>query len=612
MKTGSFSKLKIRVKLLLAFGSLLLLSSILVIIFFQIMNRVSLYQQSSEEIDAINIHLLEMDAAAKYFMFEGYKNQDFQKDGRSNELDFFFEHHGFVSSELDSLKKLKILDDVLAIDTVQRVLAGLNKHVKELTLLFKERGFKDFGLEGSLREAIHDVESSTYPYSKVDMLMLRRHEKDFFLRKDLKYLQEFLDRILVFEQSVEQNPQEENKNVILEDIRSYHANFESLVEAENKIGLKETSGIKGIINNDLLELKASIRSLRSLIKERSATFRQRSAVVLLVVLIVQLAVGTLLAVTYADIITRAVKELQGSMKNLADGIFPPALAVKSEDEIGKTKSAFNQLLDRMKAATRFSESLGEGNLKAQYDERFTDDILAQSLVNMQHQLVEANQKQAITNWVNYGSAQLNDILKLESEQVDIISDKLVNLLVNYLPANQGALYIIHREQDEEYLERIATYAYDKKKFITQRIAIGEGLVGQCVLEKNPIMLTEVPKDYIKITSGLGEATPRFIVIVPLVIHGQVMGVIEFASFEQLEPYKIEFLQKISENIASILLGKKNREETSRLLAEAKVKEQRLIEQEEELRQNAEEMQASQELMQRQLREFERSRVVTSQ
>jgi septal ring factor EnvC (AmiA/AmiB activator) len=115
----------------------------------------------------------------------------------------------------------------------------------------------------------------------------------------------------------------------------------------------------------------------------------------------------------------------------------------------------------------------------------------------------------------------------------------------------------------------------------------------------------VPGDYIKITSGLGEATPRFVVIVPLIIQSRVMGVMELASFEVMESYKIDFLKKISENIASILLNKKINTETSQLLAEAKEKEQRLAAQEEELRQNAEEMQAVQEQMERQQRELEK-------
>jgi hypothetical protein len=270
--------------------------------------------------------------------------------------------------------------------------------------------------------------------------------------------------------------------------------------------------------------------------------------------------------------------------------------VKSHEEIGKTKTAFNQLLDRMKAATQFASSLGDGHLETHYDNQYADDILARSLIKMRDQLSEAHALQAVENWTNTGLAKMNDVLKSESADVAAIADEILSLMVRYVKVNQGALYLLEGEGNDQYLERVATYAYAKRKFIEQRISIGQGLVGQCVLEKSTMILTQLPKDYIRITSGLGEALPGFVVILPLKIQERVMGVLELASFEELKKHEVAFLEKIAENIASLLSSRKTAAVTLQLLNDARLQTQKLAAQEEEIRQNAEEMQAIQEQM----------------
>jgi methyl-accepting chemotaxis protein len=176
------------------------------------------------------------------------------------------------------------------------------------------------------------------------------------------------------------------------------------------------------------------------------------------------------------------------------------------------------------------------------------------------------------------------------------------MLVEYLSANQAALYVANKE--EEYFERISTYAYGKKKGVEEKIDLNEGLIGQCAMEKSTIYLKEIPSDYVKITSGLGEATPRNILIVPLKIQEEVNGVLELASFEIFEEHQIQFIEKIGENIASLLSNRQVAEHTKRLLEESQQRAHALAQQEEEMRQNAEELQTTQEEMERQRRDME--------
>lgn len=566
-----FLNLRLRVKLLIAFGSLVLLTVILVGIFFYTLKRMEVYETASEAIDGANIDVLEMDAAVTSFIFEGYKIDSFQQKGASAALIAYQQHRDQVTEHLDALVGLPF-------DSRDSILSNLNNtldrgdiRIKELKDLLKVRGFKDFGLEGDLRKAIHAVENSNFPYNKADMLTLRRHEKDFFLRKDLKYQKEFNDNLDTFLESIGTHT-EEGKEEIAGLLREYKKQFNAIVVIETKIGLRETDGLKGAMNQELNHLKASIIELRAGIKATSASFKNKALVGLVILFVIQFILGVTLAIVYSNLITHAIQELQHAMQKLAEGIYPEPLLVKSGEEIGLTKVAFNQFLKRLRAAATFAEALGNGNIKADYASEFTGDILANSMIKMRGQLADAHEKQSVANWINTGVASLNDVLKMDTTDMAVLGNHLLKMLVTYLNANQGALYLAEGDSNHTWFERIATYAYGKKRFLEQRVETGEGLIGQAALEKNMIFITDIPEGYIRITSGLGEAIPGCVVIVPLKRDDQVMGVLELASFKKLQDYEINFLERISENIASLLANRKNAMQTLKLLEEVKQRE----------------------------------------
>jgi methyl-accepting chemotaxis protein len=106
---------------------------------------------------------------------------------------------------------------------------------------------------------------------------------------------------------------------------------------------------------------------------------------------------------------------------------------------------------------------------------------------------------------------------------------------------------------------LACYGYDRKKFLDKRIELVEDLVGQCVLEQDTIFITDIPKNYVHITSGLGDATPRSIYISPLRIDEKVFSVTELASLDVLNTNKIEFINRLPENVASSIKNVKDSE-----------------------------------------------------
>lgn len=602
--TAWILNLKLRVKLLLAFGSILIFSALLMGISFNTIRMSNKYRHVNEGIDSLKIHLLEAEQAIQFFMYEGYKASDFQQEGQTRALDEISFNLNAIQQKAFAIQATAILgnDSILV-----RALTDLPKvqlYFDSLTLLLKTRGFKDYGLEGELRKAIHAVEQSSYPYNKADMLTLRRHEKDFFLRKDLKYQTEFNVKIAAFEATLNTAKPSDDLQIITRLLEGYKEKFNQVVTIDTKIGLQHTDGIKGHLSMHFKNLKSSAQALRLYVKEKNVAFQDRAWIILALLFFFQIAAGIALAVVYSDQITKAIKELQRGMQSFAQGKFPPKLHVRSTEEIGKTKTAFNYLLDRIKAAQEFSGSLGQGNLDVQYADEFNQDLLAQSLIQMQLQLKEASEKQRIINWSNHGIAQLNESFKTANEDITVLGDRIIRTVVKYMNANQGAIYMAQESRGEKWAERIATYAYGKKKFVEHRVEFGSGLIGQCLLEKATIKLTQVPHNYIKITSGLGEALPRFIVIIPLLVRDEILGVVELASFEEMQKHEIEFLERIAITMANILSDKKSSADTAIRLEESQANVRQLAQQEEIIRQNAEEMQAITEQLEREKKHLE--------
>jgi Skp family chaperone for outer membrane proteins len=215
--------------------------------------------------------------------------------------------------------------------------------------------------------------------------------------------------------------------------------------------------------------------------------------------------------------------------------------------------------------------------------------------------VEENKKaEEKRNWVTEGLAELSDIIRTTKDRAALY-DSVINKLVRFGNANQGGLFIVR--EDEKVLEMVSCYAYERKKFVEKKIKFGEGLIGQCYLEKDIIYLTEVPENYVHITSGLGQSLPRCIFLIPMINNEEVEGIIEVAFFNPIEDYQKEFFKKAASIIASTVGTERIAEKTIRLLQQSQLQSNDLRTQEEEIRQNLEELQAMQEEVLRKEREY---------
>lgn len=600
-----FLSLPIRIKLFLAFGSILFMSVLLLSVGIYTIRKVIHFNDLTQNVDAINVSALIMSAELKEFSNNGFKYEQFYTEGNSENLSRYSAQYQFLANNINDLASNNYFENLENRELLERINGLLhlyNKSKIELIGAFDKRGFQDYGIEGELRSAIHDVEDSNFPYDKVTMLMLRRHEKDFFLRKNLKYLEKFNKEIEQFQSDIIQKSDTYGHDQIKAYINNYAVLFAQIVEMEQLIGLNENSGIRGKVRDNFNALNQSLVILSEKIKKDKDETVQIAMVLLVSLLAGQMIVGGILIFFYANLLSNAIKDIKTVLVTLSEGSFPERMLIRTRDEIGAAKSALNELVSRIKASVNFANEIGNGNLDISYDTNYKDDVLAKSIIKMQHELQDAAAKQKDLNWLNEGLAEFTTILKNDADNIEDLGDKMIATIVNYLAANQGSIYI----REENRLKSISTYAYSKKKFVDSEFEIGQGLAGQCALEKDYILMTDIPKDYVKITSGLGEATPTSILIMPLIENDEVMGVIELASFSEFGVLQIEYMSKVCENIAVIISSKKTAEQTLKLLAESEEKGATLSAHEEELRQNAEELQATQEEMSRQKQELEQT------
>jgi len=253
-------------------------------------------------------------------------------------------------------------------------------------------------------------------------------------------------------------------------------------------------------------------------------------------------------------------------------------------------------------ATDFVKEIETGNLEAVYqgaNDSQSAKELAASLVSMRDKMKKLSIEDKQRSWTNEGLAQFVEILRANNENLESLSDNIIRNLVKYLNANQGLLFLLNDEDPNDiFLEVGACYAYNRKKFLKKRIEMGQGLAGQAIMEKDTIYMTDVPEDFVLISSGLGESLPRNILIVPLKIEQQVFGVIEIASFHLFKPFEIQFIEKLSESIASTISAVRVSERTRKLLEDSQFQAEQLRSQEEEIRQNMEELSSTQEEMER--------------
>ncbi|RKZ41549.1 MAG: hypothetical protein DRQ41_08120 [Gammaproteobacteria bacterium] len=213
------------------------------------------------------------------------------------------------------------------------------------------------------------------------------------------------------------------------------------------------------------------------------------------------------------------------------------------------ESASSNLLLVVEDIVQVSQGLAEGGknviAKAEYQGDFTQ--IKNALEMAATKLADATAQNAIQNWLKSGQTQLNEQITGEQD-VMTLAKNIITFLTTYLEMPVGVFYILENVNNETRIKLLASYAYTQRKGTANEFKMGEGLVGQAALEKERIIVTDIPDDYINIQSGLGEAAPQQLIVIPFLYENTVKGVIEIGSFQEITKVQLELLEQIIPNI----------------------------------------------------------------
>lgn len=281
----------------------------------------------------------------------------------------------------------------------------------------------------------------------------------------------------------------------------------------------------------------------------------------------------------ARMITNPLVKTTKVLNNLALGNLKATenIKINTHDELAEMGRAVNTLISSMKASTSFANRIGEGKLEESFAPLSKNDMLGNALVNMRGKLRELNSITSKNNWLQESIVKVSEVLQGE-KTFDQLGNEILIQLAGILNIPIAAIYI----NDRETLKLIASYAYNIRKSNSNEFKFGEGLIGQAALEKKPILFSNIPEDYIAITSGLGQIKPSSIYILPLVYQKKIVGVIEVAGSNDFNEDHLGFLNQISESVAIAFRSIGLRTEMQDLLSKTQIMASELKEQQEEL------------------------------
>ena len=303
----------------------------------------------------------------------------------------------------------------------------------------------------------------------------------------------------------------------------------------------------------------------------------------------------------------------------ADEIFAPAMVLKWIVIILLSVTAIVVLLlawfitRRMvlpvMRLTDWSRKIAEGDLSYVEIAAPSNEIgvLNESFREAVTSLREAASERDRNNWLNTGQSELEDQMRGD-QPIDELCKNIMTFIANYLEVQVGTLYV---NEGEGIFKLKASYAYKTRKNLSNEFKTGEGLIGQAALEKQPIVLTNVPDDYITITSSLGKKKPKNILVMPLIYNETVMGVLEVGSFEEFSELQTTFLEQISEWISIAINSSQARvqlqntlEVTQNQAEELETQQEELKAANEELEEQTQKLQASEEHLKAQQEELQ--------
>jgi HAMP domain-containing protein/CheY-like chemotaxis protein/signal transduction histidine kinase len=319
--------------------------------------------------------------------------------------------------------------------------------------------------------------------------------------------------------------------------------------------------------------------------------------------------------TFADQVTTVAREV-GVEGKLGGQANVPGAAGTWRDLTDNVNQLAANLTTQVRAIADVATAVTKGDLTRSITVHAEGEVasLKDNINEMIRNLRETTERNAEQDWLKTNFAKFTRLMQGQ-KNLQSVSQTILSELAPVVNAAHGVFYIMEQgnQGTEPRLRLLSTYAYKERKHLNKVFWIGEGLVGQAAFEKQRILITDAPEDYVTINSGLGEAKPLDIIVLPIVFEGQVLAVMELASFSRFTETYQSLLDQITESIGVVLNTIQANMRTEELLAqsqslaeELQVQQEELTETNKRLESQAKSLQASEELLKTQQEELQQT------
>ncbi len=521
-------------------------------------------------------------------------------------------------NEIQGHKQIKISENLTGItDSLKSTFQYKVDYLTQLHAMLKRKGTLNLGLIHELVNLSRSISDSSvmleYPslHKSIEDMLLAQNA--FITSSDMVSSNLLTTYVNMLEGQFYLIEDEGTRDNLIEDIHQYRNLARNLIELYERIGLQNnTSGLLFEYNNT--------RQISDILLHRfdiylQKTIVQRKRLIIWLTVSLSFILAFFVAMRYLHGIRKFIFQPLNKILNytniLKSGEIPgETLQLNAKNKFNLISNNLNTYVSFLKAKTDFIKALNQGDLNAKLELPGKEDELGKELLNIQINTQKAaderkkhDEETARRRYINEGLARFSEITHARYDQLSKLTDGFIKELVKYLESIQGGIFLMKDDTNQNELVLVSAYAYNRKKYLSKTVLVGEGLVGTCALEKKPIFLTELPAEYISITSGLGEAPPNNILLLPMIQEDTLSGVIEIASLNTFLDHQVEFAKQVANSLATTLAATKINERTARLLEQSQEHAQAMAEQEEEMRQNMEELKATQEESSRREEEF---------
>jgi HAMP domain-containing protein/signal transduction histidine kinase/CheY-like chemotaxis protein len=292
---------------------------------------------------------------------------------------------------------------------------------------------------------------------------------------------------------------------------------------------------------------------------------------------------------FADQVTGVAREV-GVEGKLGGQANVPGAAGTWRDLTDNVNQLAGNLTSQLRAIADVATAVTKGDLTrsiqvdAQGEVAFVKDNINEMIRNLKDTTLRNDEQ----DWLKTNLAKFTRMLQGQKDLLTV-GRLILSELAPVVSAQQGVFYMMDTAGEEPELQLLASYAYRERKGVNNRFKLGEGLVGQAAFEKERILLTSVPNDYVQISSGLGEAAPMNIVVLPILFEGQVKAVMELSSLDRFNTTHQAFLDQLTESIGIVLNTIEANTRTEDLLKQSQSLASELQSRQEELQQTNQEL-----------------------